>query len=162
MTLRNKAQSGYYSEYVKHSSDNLTIKEIWQKTGEMGSLSNAYYIINKNQLPHKEAQKGKGFKYLKNLKELDTENMTIKQIMGHLKLTAKSDYITILDTLNKNGLKYKKQIFKTKYENQLRTLDTENMTINQICFKLGFVENWQIKKLYVILKKLGLNYKRLK
>lgn len=162
MKLRNRAQSGYYKEYVKHSNDDLTIKQIWEATGKCGSLSNAYYVIKANGLPYKQGQAGRKFKHLENLKQLDTGSMTIKQIMGTLGLTKMGDYYTILDTLNHNGLPYKKARFLTKHEAQLRAMDTANMTVKEIAEAIGFTQEWKIKKLYLILDRLGLTHKRAK
>lgn len=161
MTLRNKAQSGYYKEYVKHSHEDLTIRQIWERTGELGSLSNAYYVIKSNGLPYKPSTPGRKFKHLDALKQLDTANMTLKQMMGKLGLSKMGDYYTILETLTANGMPYKRAKFISKHEARLRTLDTENMTAHEIAAELG-MEPWKISKLYPILDKLGLIYKSAK
>lgn len=171
MTLRNKAQSGYYKEYVKHSHEDLTIRQIWERTGELGSLSNAYYVIKSNGLPYKASTPGRKFKllsetkYFNELKQLDTPNLTIKQIMGKLGLTKTSEYYTVLKTLNANGMPYKRARYlkkQSKHEAQLRGIDTANMTIKEIAKEMGFIHDWQIKKLYALMDKLGLTYKRAK
>lgn len=165
MKLRNKAQSGYYKEYVKHSHEDLTIREIWEATGKLGSLSNAYYVMRANGLPYKNAPKGRGIKPLESLNHLDTANMTIKQMMGQLGLSKTTDYYRILRLLNAQGLPYKKAKFSSKYEKQLRAMDTANMTIKEIAEQLGIYkvgEEWRTDKLYTILPKLGLGYRKQK
>ena len=162
MTLRNKAQSGYYSEYAKHSSEDLTIREIWEKTSNLGSLSNAYYVIKTNGLPYKKAQRGRGFKHLDELKQLDTANLTIKQMMGKLGLKKTSDYVTIVETLNANKMPYKRAKFITKHETTILGLDTANMTAKDIAKAIGFTEEWQLRKLYQIIERLGITYQRAK
>jgi transposase len=165
MKLRNKAQSGYYKEYVKHSHEDLTVKQIWEKTGKLGSLSNAYYVIRTNELPFKDAPKGRGIKPLESLAHIDTANMTIKQIMGQLGLTKTTDYYRVLKLLNAQGLPYKKAKFTSKFEAQLRAMDTASMTVREIAEQLGIYklgEEWRTEKLYTILPKLGLSYKKQK
>lgn len=160
--LKNKAQSGYYKDYVKHSDESLTIREIWEKTGRAGSLSNAYYVIKANNLPYKKAPAGKGHKFLNQLQELDTTNMTIKEMMGKLGATSRHEYVSILNTLNKHGLKYKAHKFSSRHERELRLMDTANMTVNEISEKLGYTQEWKTHKLYTILPRLGLTYKKQK
>jgi transposase len=165
MKLRNKAQSGYYKEYVKHSHEDLTIREIWEKTGKLGSLSNAYYVIKTNQLPYKNAPKGRTHKHDETLSKLDTANMTIRQIMAELGLSKTADYYRILKHLNAQELPYKRAKFTSKFERKLRSLDTANMTIKEIAEQLGIYkigQEWRADKLYTILPKMGLPYKKLK
>lgn len=162
MTLRNKAQSGYYQQYVKHTDESLTIREIWEKTGKLGSLSNAYYVVKTNGLPYRKAARGRGFKHLDELKQLDTANLTIKQIMVKLGLTKTSDYVTIVETLNANKLPYKRAKFITKHETAIMSLDTANMTAKEIANAIGFTEEWQLRKLYQIIERLGITYQKAK
>lgn len=161
-----REQTGAFRELVKHADESLTIQEIWEKAGKPCSLSNAYYVMRKNALPFKECKtKKRPFKYLEQIKCMQTHNLTIKEIMVLLGLSTHSHYLTIYQTLIKNNLPFKFTSDKrkergSKWDFKLLELDTKNMTIKEIAASLGMVRTWEKSKLYGILNNLRLSYKR--
>lgn len=144
---------------IEMADKNLTIKELWVKTGKKLSLSHIYYLTRNKKLPFKKEKTTRPFKYLKDILNLETKNMTVKQIMVNLKLTTRNDYHCVLSTLKKNSIEFKQEIRNKDIDYKLLEIKTDDMTIDEIAKKVGLEIGWQTNKLYEILPRLGLSYK---
>lgn len=166
MNRGHREQTGYFRELVKYADETLTVKEIWEKAGKPCSLSNAYYVVRKNDLAHrKDTNKKRPFKYLEQIKCFQTHNLTIREIMGLLGLSTHNDYYCIHQTLIKNNLPFKYSDDKrkdrgSKYDFKLLALDTASMSIKEIAASLGITKTWEKSKLYTALRNLGLSYRK--
>ncbi len=143
---------------IRKADENLTVNDLWEKTYKVFSLSHVYYLVRKYKLPHKKMERTKPFRHLKALQEMNTKDMTIKQMMVKLGLSTRNDYQCVFDTLKSNGLAFKNQR-ATAWDFRLLALDTTEMTIDEISKAIGMEHAWQTNKLYVILPKLGKTYK---
>lgn len=157
--MSGRTDKDFLERLRRQSSTELSVKEQWQATGETYSLSHIYYLIRKHDLPHKKYTATKPFQYLAALQTLDTKSMTIKQIMAKLNLTTRNQYARILDTLKKNGIDYKKEARNKALDFKLLSLDTAEMTIDEIAIKAGLQKGKGEKILYKKLPQLGLTYK---
>lgn len=94
---------------AKVADETLTIKEIWEKAGKYYSLSYVYITMRLNKFPYKKKEwKKPPFKYLEQIKCLQTQNLTIREIMGLLGLSTHNDYCCIHQALVKNNLPFKR------------------------------------------------------
>lgn len=143
---------------IELANEQTTVQELWEKAGQGFSLAHVYYIVRTNKLPFKRKDTTKPFKHLAALQALDTENMSIKQIMTKLNLKTRIDYHLILATLRKNNLKFK-HARKSSWDSKLLAIDTSNLTVDEISKQIGMQHAWQTNKLYEILPKLGKTYK---
>lgn len=144
---------------IDNASTDKTVEDLWKLTNQEVSLSHTYYIVRKHKLPFKKKPYDKSYKDLEEVKKLDTQNMTINQIMAKLNLSTRNDYYRITKTLINNKLPYKQGKKSTQWDFQLLQLDTKNLTVKEIAKHLGLTKVWQLKKLYPIMKNLGLQYK---
>ncbi|HAU4290859.1 TPA: hypothetical protein ACQVKY_005275 [Serratia marcescens] len=143
---------------IRKADENLTVKELWEKTSKVFSLSHVYYLVRRYKLPFKKMERTKPFRHLKALQEMETKDMTINQMMVKLNLSTRNDYQCVLNTLKSNGLPFKNQR-ATAWDFRLLALDTTNMSIDEISKAIGMEHGWQTNKLYEILPKLGKTYK---
>lgn len=92
------------------ASPDTTLRELFEKAGSGLKFSQIQSMLRLYSLPFKPASGTKPFKHLKALQSMNTEGMTIKEIMAELDLDIlnNTEFCNVMRALQRNNLPYKK------------------------------------------------------
>lgn len=159
-TVELKGCAGFLA---KVADETLTIKEIWEKVKWSCDFPYAKRLIEKHNLPHKKemADPSKLNNFVRELEKYADKTLTIKEIWEKAGKHYSLSYVYIIMRLNK--FPYKKDVCKKKrpikYLDQIKCLQTKNLTIKEIMGLLGLSKNNDYFCIYNALVKNNLPFR---